>query len=276
MSPSLCRLLCALCLLGVLAAVPPVAAFPEEAVWTYELPADELSERGGYLRVVNREKLLESDYVPPNLTTLSLRSVDGPAQLRREAAAALEGMFRAAEAAGFALYVKSAYRSYQTQATMYFNRLEKLGRDDGVVAYPGSSDHQTGLGVDILNREWTLKEGMTPAFGDTAEAKWLEEHCFEFGFILRYMPEKREITGIIYEPWHFRYVGKAAARRIMENRLSLEEFEAEYLQAIREYEKAGGDFAALLSRLTALPSPVSLEEADAGGDRELSLFYEKP
>ncbi len=248
----------------------------EEVPWRYPVEANLLVNRQGYLTVTNRERLLDKDFVPSNLVPLELPSVDGPALLRREAALALRDMFAAAEEAGYTLYVKSAYRSWQTQNTMYHNRLEKLGRDDGVVAYPGSSDHQTGLGVDILNREWTLKEGMKPAFGATAEAQWMEAHCHEFGFILRYMEEKQEATGIIYEPWHFRYVGKAAARQVMENRLTLEEFEAEYLREIQAYEASGGDFDALVKRLEAPPVPVRLKTADEGGDFEVSLFRQEP
>ena len=157
-------------------------------------------------------------------------------QLRKEANEALEAMFAAAQEAGYNLYVKSAYRSYSTQSSMYYNRLEKNnGRDDGLVAYPGSSDHQTGLGVDILNYEWTQKDGMNYRFAATAEAQWMDAHCQEYGFILRYMEDKEDVTGIKFEPWHFRYVGREAAVYIMENHLSLEEFTEEWQAAEAEY-----------------------------------------
>lgn len=248
-----------------------------EPQWRYPLAANLVEGRGGYLVLTNRSELMDSDFEPHDLVELKLRATNRGFQLRSEAAQALSAMFAAAEEeAGLKLYVKSAYRSYQTQSTMYRSRLESLGRDDGVVAYPGSSDHQTGLGVDLLNYEWTQKDGMTPAFGQTAEAQWMERNAARFGFILRYLPEKQEVTGIIYEPWHFRYVGKPVAQYMMDNRLSLEEFVSEVKEAIAAYEAEGGDFAALCRQLNAPPDPVVLEETDEEGDSEVSLFYQKP
>ena len=172
--------LCVMC--AFIALILP--AISEAAQWTYPLAANLLENKNGNLVLANRENLLDEDFVPNNLVSLSLRGVDGPHELRREAADALYELFRTAEQDGFLLYIKSSYRSYQTQNTMYRNRLEKYGRDDGVVAYPGSSDHQTGLGVDVLNRDWAKRDGMTTAFGNTDEAKWIEAHCADFGFIL--------------------------------------------------------------------------------------------
>ena len=252
----------------------PALAAPE---WNYVLPANLLENRNGNLTLVNRSSLLDKDFVPHNLVSLSgMRSVSGPHALRKEAALALNDLFKAAEADGHQLFIKSSYRSYKTQATMYHNRMEKLGKDDGVVAYPGSSDHQTGLGVDVLNYEWANQDGMRPEFGNTKEAKWMEANCAEFGFIIRYLPEKQEITGIIYEPWHLRYMGKEVARYMMDKRLTLEEFTQEYQQAIANYEAAGGNFTELCAQLNALPPAVELDEKDEGGDSEVSIFYKKP
>lgn len=263
----------ALMLLLAAAMLLPGAAAAQQAepAWTYPIAADVLENRNGFLTVANREELLGADFLPRNLTRLRVRSVVADAELRKEAALALQAFFAAAEEAGHTLYVKSAYRSYQTQSTMYQNRLEKIRKDDGVVAYPGSSDHQTGLGVDILNYAWTKKEGMTTAFGSTDEAQWMASHCADYGFILRYLPDKEDVTGIIYEPWHFRYVGETPARYIMEHGLTLEEFTREYRAAIADYEQAGGDFAALARRLTAMPDAVTLVQSDDEGDNEVSL-----
>lgn len=252
-----------------------VSALPETE-WTYPLAANLLENRNGHLTLVSRDSLLSGDFTPNNLVPLRLRSVSGPHELRKEAAIALEQLFFSAEQAGFELYVKSSYRNFQTQSTMYENRLEKYGRDDGVVAKPGSSDHQTGLGVDVLDRVWANREGMTPAFGETPEAKWLEAHCAEFGFIIRYLPEKQEITNIIYEPWHLRFVGVDIARYMMDQRLSLEEFTQEYKQAIAEYESRGGDFLALCASLNAPPPVVSTQDTDEEGDSEVSFFSDSP
>ncbi len=250
-------------------------ASAREPVWHFPLPANAVDGRGGFLLMVNREQLLARDFVPQNLTRLKLRATSSGMELRREAAEALTNMFEAAEQeAGHKLYVKSAYRSWQTQNTMYQSRLERYGKDDGVVAAPGSSDHQTGLGVDVLNYDWTQREGMTPAFGEEPEAQWMEQNCARFGFILRYLPEKQDITGIIYEPWHLRYVGEEAAKYIMENRLSLEEFDERVKQAIADYERQGGDYAQYVQQLNAPPAPVNLAESDEEGDGEVSLFYQ--
>ena len=130
----------------------------------------------------------------------------------------------------------SGYRSYRTQKTMYYNRLEKnKGKDDGVVAYPGSSDHQTGLGIDVINKAGIGKK-FTEAFAKTKEGKWLQENCWDYGFIIRYQKDKEEITKIIYEPWHLRYVGVQVAQYMHENNLSLEEFTQEWQQAVAQYE----------------------------------------
>lgn len=261
-------IVCLLLLLGLL------SAHAEEPQWRFALPADVVDGKGGFLLAVSRDSLLDADFVPQNLTTLKVRATSRGMQLRREAAEALTRMFEAAELeAGHKLYVKSAYRSWQTQNTMYQARLERYGRDDGVVAAPGTSDHQTGLGVDVLNHAWTQREGMTPAFGQEPEARWMEENCARFGFILRYLPEKQDVTGIIYEPWHLRYVGETVAQYIMQQRLALEEFDMQVLAAIADYESQGGDFAAYVRQLNAPPVPVELAESDEQGDGEVSLFY---
>lgn len=262
-----------LILIGLILCLSTLAASGLAIEWTYPLAANLLENKGGFLTLVNQDAVLESGFVPNNLVSVNLRAVSGPHELRKDAAKALTDLFAAAQADRYELFIKSSYRSYQTQSTMYGNRLEKYGKDDGVVAKPGTSDHQTGLGVDVLNREWSNREGMTPAFGETAEAKWLEANCARFGFIIRYLPEKQDITKIIYEPWHLRYVGLEAAEYIMANRMSLEEFTEEYQQAIAQYESAGGDFAELCRLLNAPPPVTNLDETDAEGDSEVSIGF---
>jgi D-alanyl-D-alanine carboxypeptidase len=94
-----------------------------------------------------------------------------------------------------------------------------------IVAYPGTSEHQLGLACDIVDG---YSEYMHEALADTELLKWMGEHCAEYGFILRYPKDKTDITGVSYEPWHFRYVGAEAASYIMEKSLTLEEFTALY------------------------------------------------
>ena len=158
--------------------------------------------------------------------------------MREVAAQALSDMFDAAKADGVTLYAHSGYRSYRTQNTMYSNRLKRNnGKDDGVVAYPGASDHQTGLGIDVINKAGIGKK-FTPAFANTKEGQWIAEHCWDYGFIIRYQKEKEDITQITYEPWHLRYVGIQIAQYMHENNLCLEEFTNEWKEAAAAYQAA--------------------------------------
>ena len=132
---------------------------------------------------------------------------------------------------GAKVYVLSAYRSNTDQ---YYNYQRKISyfRSLGYslanakveaayyVAVPGTSEHELGLAVDIIDtRLWSLSQKQENYKGQ----KWLMEHCWEYGFILRYPKDKIDITGIIYEPWHYRYVGKALAKEYYESGLTLEE-----------------------------------------------------
>jgi D-alanyl-D-alanine carboxypeptidase len=142
---------------------------------------------------------------------------------------------RGAKADGVNLVVCSPYRDYNRQ-TVLFNRkidyymekgysyLESYKLASVTVTVPGASEHQIGLSLDIVSTTYSALE---IGFGDTKAGQWLKEHCAEYGFILRYPLGKEDITGIQYEPWHFRYVGKTAAAQIMERGITLEEFVAE-------------------------------------------------
>ncbi len=261
-----------------LSALLVFSAFPVRAEgmpdWEYPLKPEILDDFDEYITLANRQHLLSSDYEPRDLvnTTCKKSSDAGTPQLRQAANDAINAMFAAAQEDGLTLYLKSAYRTYQTQKTMYNNRLDKLGRDDGLVSYPGASDHQTGLGADILNYAWTLKDGMNKEFAKTKEAQWMEAHCAEFGFILRYMSDKEEITGIKFEPWHFRYVGREAAAYIMENHLSLEEFTEEWQAYIADWEARGGDFREMIIERAKI-NRVTVVEVTEDGEEELSIFY---
>ena len=211
-----------------------------QAEWTYPISYDLLTT-SEYIVLANTENLLDETYIPEDLTKdLKCRKISyDPIQMRQAAADALCALFDAAEADGIYLYAHSGYRSYRTQKTMYYNRLEKnKGKDDGVVAFPGSSDHQTGLGIDVINKAGIGKK-FTEAFGNTKQGKWLAENCWDYGFIIRYQKDKEEITKIIYEPWHLRYVGVQVAQYMRDQNLSLEEFTQEWKEAVAEYEAAG-------------------------------------
>lgn len=212
---------------------------PEAAQWAYPIPYD-LLMASDYIVLTNKENLLSEDYIPPDLVKLTCKKISSdPIQMREVAANALSDMFAAAKEDGIILYAHSGYRSYRTQKTMYSNRLKKNnGKDDGVVAYPGSSDHQTGLGIDIINKAGIGKK-FTTAFAETKEGKWVAENCWNYGFVIRYQKNKEDITQIMFEPWHLRYVGVQVAQYMQENDLSLEEFTAEWKEAAAEYQAAG-------------------------------------
>ena len=208
--------------------------------WDYPI-SYELLTTSEYITLANTQNLLDEKYVPSDLVKdLKCRKISyDPIQMRQTAADALCALFDAAEADGIYLYAHSGYRSYRTQNTMYYNRLKKNnGKDDGVVAYPGSSDHQTGLGIDVINKAGIGKK-FTEAFAETKQGKWLAENCWDYGFIIRYQKDKEEITGIIFEPWHLRYVGVQVAQYMRDENLSLEEFTQEWKEAVAIYEAAG-------------------------------------
>lgn len=239
--------------------------------WEYPLSPEILVDRRGYLTLTNKAELLDKDFNPDDLVDITARcAVKG--QLRKEANAALQDMFDAAEADGYKLYVKSSYRSYKTQNTMYYSRLSKVGYDDGFVAMPGSSDHQTGLGVDILNYAWTKKDGMNAKFANEKEAQWMAEHCCEYGFVIRYMEDKENVTGINYEPWHLRYVGLEAAAYMKEKHFSLEEFTQDWRSYVADWESRGGDLE-LFVRQRALPDPVIIVGFSTDMEPDICIYY---
>ena len=132
------------------------------------------------------------------------------------------------EEAGYPCYLSSGYRSYDTQKEIFDEKVEEYGYDEAatIVLPPGTSEHQTGLCCDITDVYRSPKN--PDELSQTETFQWLNAHSEEYGFILRYPENKEEITDVIYEPWHFRYVGEEAARYIKENDLCLEEFLALY------------------------------------------------
>ncbi len=130
---------------------------------------------------------------------------------------------------GLSVYLSSGYRSYNDQVANFNRKLNEGMTPDvakKIVAVPGTSEHQTGLACDITDRYYERKDS---SLENTELYKWMYAHCQDYGFILRYPKDKEDITQIIYEPWHFRYVGKEAATYMMENNLCFEEFYALYV-----------------------------------------------
>lgn len=137
-----------------------------------------------------------------------------------------------AENAALRLQPVSCYRSVALQKSLYERQVQKqknAGYSDAkarevaatIVKRPGQSEHNTGLAADLGGSgDYSLNQ----SFERTAAYRWLIEHCADYGFILRFPKDKEAVTGVIYEPWHFRYVGKEAAAELMRDGLCLEEY----------------------------------------------------
>lgn len=182
--------------------------------------------RPWYLMLVNQSHPMEDGYVP------ELANIDDSHQVDARVLEPLQNMLKAASDEGYSLYVCSAYRSvdrqkelfnesmidYVNQGKTYYEAAIETAKS---IAWPGESEHATGLAMDIVSSDYA---GLDEKQGETDDQKWLMEHCYEYGFILRYPKDKLEDTGIIYEPWHYRYVGVEAALEIRDQGVTLEEY----------------------------------------------------
>ena len=196
-----------------------------------------------YLVLANKTSPLGADYIPDGIVRLTCAT--NPYNQRDEtlnsrAANALYAMLAEMAADGVTdIFVTSSYRSYDRQQSLFYGYIDQemsknpaLTREQAeqlvltYSAYPGTSEHQTGLCVDFgTNAEYSeAGEVLTEYFEKTAAFRWLIENCYRFGFILRYPEDKVSVTGYTYEPWHYRFVGREAATEIMLRGLCLEEF----------------------------------------------------
>lgn len=176
--------------------------------------------------------LANPDHPLPSDFSVQTATLSNGKEFDTRAIEALNQMLQDGNAAGLQLMVCSAYRSTAYQQKLFdakkaefvaagYSEQEAYDKAATIVAVPGTSEHATGLAADIVAVNYqTLDDG----FEDTPEFAWLSKHAAEYGFILRYPKDKQEITKIIYEPWHYRYVGSAAAKEISEKGLCLEEY----------------------------------------------------
>ncbi|WP_409290204.1 D-alanyl-D-alanine carboxypeptidase family protein [Peribacillus sp. SCS-37] len=178
--------------------------------------------------LINKQNKLPDNYAPSDLVYTKVPFIFAEKlekkKMRKEASDALNRLFAGAKADNIKLLGVSAYRSYATQTALFNAYVKKDGYEKASTysAVPGTSEHQTGLSIDV-----TGGSGACPAescFGATKEAKWLKAHAAEYGFIIRYPEGKSSITGYKYEPWHLRYVGKSMASEIMSRGITLEEY----------------------------------------------------
>ncbi len=186
-----------------------------------------------YLKLANDWNTLPVDY-DESFTAVEYGGGLSGKLFDSRAVEALREMLAAGNAENPALKLQpvSCYRSVALQKSLYDKQVQKqlnLGYSQAkaeelaatVVKRPGQSEHNTGLAADLGGSgDYSLEE----SFENTAAFRWLIENCADYGFILRFPKDKEAITGVIYEPWHYRYVGKEAAREIMDKGICLEEY----------------------------------------------------
>lgn len=190
---------------------------PEPSQVSHDIP---------YLILVNAQNPFPANLEP------RLKKVQGNFKLEVKAAEALIEMMADAKKEGIDLLVVSAYRPRAKQEQLYNNKVQEFVQQGfsqdkaavqaaAIVAPPGTSEHNTGLAADIVTPTY---QRLNKGFAETAAAKWMAANAHKYGFILRYPEGKQDITGIIFEPWHFRYVGVEDAAKIKEAGLCLEEY----------------------------------------------------
>lgn len=173
------------------------------------------------LILVNKYNYLTEDYIPENLEPIDIAYARSGMQLAREAKEAFETLSEDAKKEGMNIIAMSSYRSYDYQVNLYDNYVATDGKEaaDTYSARAGYSEHQTGLAVDVYNKVLPYT-----SFEETEEFNWMQENAYKYGFILRFPKDKVNITGYQYESWHYRYVGKEAAKYIHDHDLTLEEY----------------------------------------------------
>ncbi|MGL5258685.1 MAG: M15 family metallopeptidase [Lachnospiraceae bacterium] len=200
-------------------------AIVEEIDTSYELQ-ERFSKEDWNLVLINKQNPIPDEY------DFTLGTIMGSMQCDERILNDLLLMLKAAKKDGVSLIVCSSFRDYSRQEYLlerkikqYIQKgcsyLEAYQLSSQTVTVPGASEHQIGLAIDFLSDTYNM---LNVGFGETKAGIWLKENGYHYGFILRYPEDKEEITGISYEPWHYRYVGVAAATVIMEEAITLEEF----------------------------------------------------
>ena len=178
--------------------------------------------------VVNKSRSIPAHYTPANLAEphvpLRLTNGDSEMTVRPEVATALEQLVQDAKQQGYELMLGSGYRSYERQQTVYNQEVQSQGAEKANLesAKPGTSEHQTGLALDIdrVDRKCEFQT----CFGGTLEGQWIAKKAHNYGFIVRYPASKQSSTGYGYEPWHLRFVGKELATQLYTSGQTLEEY----------------------------------------------------
>lgn len=222
---------------------------------------EKLQQAGWNLVLVNAENPLRDGFYAP-----LCRLPDG-SLVDRRTVSDLNRMLSDCEIAGLHPIICSAYRSRELQKKLYDNRVQRC-LDAGYsragalkeaarwVAVPGTSEHETGLALDLVSASYQL---LNAAQEKTPEQKWLMANSWKYGYILRYPTDKSAVTGIGYEPWHYRYVGREAAAAMHGSSQCLEEYMAALQAAAKEAEKTTGETIAGETGGTSAETPVPAE-----------------
>ena len=179
-----------------------------------------------YLTLINSENPIDDNY---QITLTRLRNKQA---IDSRCYPELQAMMDDCRAAGLSPIICSSYRTYDKQEELFeqqvqefinqgYGKLDAQRKAAGAVARPGTSEHEIGLAIDIVDES---NQRLNQYQENTAVQRWLMQNSWRYGFILRYPSDKTDITGIQYEPWHYRFVGKEAARIIYENNWTLEEY----------------------------------------------------
>lgn len=199
--------------------------------------------RDGYLILVNKTSHIDENYLPENLVSITNVRKDGRKEQMVECAEkALQALFIEMKSAGYTdVSVTSGYRSYNKQSSLFNTYLQRerannpsltLEEAKEIVltysAFPGTSEHQTGLCVDMHNLP-----SADVSFANKAAYTWLKENCYKFGFVIRFPEDKVDITGYSFEPWHYRFVGRYHATRMYNLGMCLEEY-VDYISRAEE------------------------------------------
>lgn len=182
-----------------------------------------VSEGDYLLALVIKDTTLKSDYVPANLVSVpAYMHPSYSMQLRNEALEHLAVLWQAAETDGVTLHIRSAYRSYNTQKGLFNDYASKYGEEQAnrFSARPGQSEHQLGTAIDFGGTNVDFKAD----YGQTPQGLWLAANAYKYGFAMSYAEGKEHITGYIYEPWHYRYIGIEAAAEWKVSGKTLKEF----------------------------------------------------
>lgn len=177
--------------------------------------------------IVNKHYKVDSNYSPNNLVTVSPEH-GYPNKIRSDVYEEFKKMYEAAKNDNVSIFIASPYRSYYDQKALYdyYVSTDGVKNADTYSARPGFSEHHTGLAMDLIP-EYGLD---LDTFENSDGFTWMQENAYKYGFILRYPKDKEYITGYIYEPWHYRYVGIEAATIIKNENLTFEEYYEYYVK----------------------------------------------